>query len=94
MKIEAKDIAVFDAYFMMMQRDLRDDIDSYRAILLSTIKNSESKALIPDREFMLGMAEDGFLNCLKLWISVTERKKQADKDIVNQIDDILNGQEW
>lgn len=89
MNPEKKNIQLFNALFDMRVRHLVDDFKDYRKILLEQIFASTSEVLKPDKEFMVDMAEDGFVKALSLFAKDRKDKQSAEVDIMKQVSDIL-----
>lgn len=88
-KIKAYDIYAFNEMFDLKIKHALETLADYKTILLQNCKDSTSKTVDFDTEFMLNMAERGFINCIRMIHKNANESLQADIMIKKQLDEIL-----
>jgi hypothetical protein len=90
MQPKKEDIAVFNRYFDLKLKHLNEYILDYRRILMDQVLESANTKVVPDREFLLDLVEEGFVRSLGTYHETKSDELKANRDIMDQVNDILN----
>jgi len=90
MKVIQEDITAFNQSFDIGLKYLVNHVRAYQRELLKMTLESKNKVVKADRQFMLDLAEEGFIRTVTTYITDADKSMREKRDWMDQVKNILN----